>query len=98
VKNFITLSVIPAKHNARNIGAINSNANRGGKNGRGGQGRGIQDAANHGRGRNVRGHGRGNKGCGRSPMGRGNTFTGYFSPQDWQSLTDEECAQVLEAR
>jgi hypothetical protein len=96
--NFITLSVIPVKQNAWNIGAINTSANWGGRNGRGGQGRSGQDTTNRGCGRGLRGRGRGNRGRDRSPSGWGKTFTGYFSPQDWQSLTTEQRTQVLEAR
>jgi hypothetical protein len=95
--NFIALSVTPLKQTNRMIGGVESahggrgRGGRGRHDGRGGRGRGR--FGGRGRGREGRGRGR--------PPGRGRgrgAQTGYYSPDDWYNLSQEERSQILEAR
>jgi hypothetical protein len=88
--NFIALSVTPVKANQRIIATIETGNKNGGRNTAG---------RFQGRGRAGR-QGRGGRGRGRS-RGRGARYqpnTGYYTANEWHSLTQDQKSNVLEAR
>jgi hypothetical protein len=90
------LNVVPLKQAQRIIATVETGG-KGGGGGRGGGGRNQGPGRGRGSGRHFnRGRGRG-RGRGRSGR-RGTVHTGYYSAQDWQSLSDTQRSQVLEAR
>jgi hypothetical protein len=101
--NFINLSVVPLKQNPRNVGGVTANEQNKTKTTQQqtSGGRGNNDKGGRGRGKGWRGGrgGRGGHGRGRGrSQERGITHTGYYSEQDWQTLSRDQQMQVLEAR
>jgi len=94
--NFLSLSVTPIKQLQRNVAAFDATRdNRTGGRGRGG--RGHADA----RGANGRSRGR-SQSRGRTSHGRGrgrySPYTGYYTADEWQSLSSVQRTRVAEAR
>jgi hypothetical protein len=91
---FIALSVTPLKQSQRNVAAVETENKQAHHTGRGrGRGGRFQGGRGRGRGRSGRGRGRAQgRGRGCSP------YAGYYSPDDWYNLSQEQKTQILEAR
>jgi hypothetical protein len=93
--NFISLSVQPLKTQARTIAGINAKQGRRQRGGRPGHGGGQGRQSHGGRG-NLHGHNVG-RGCQGQRGGRG-ISTGYYTPEEWQSLTPDQHTLIMDAR
>jgi hypothetical protein len=100
--NFISFSVQPLKSQTRVIGGISSDQGRGQGRCRGGRGGGHQLGRGGHNGRQGHG-GRGvfgrNPGRGRQGARQGSRgiSTGYYTPEEWQTLTPDQCTAVMDA-